>query len=636
MPEGQRPETNLKDYLKILIRRRWVLFTFFIVLVATVALVTYRQTPIYQASTTLLIEPEAPSIVPLQEAVALGESNQYAYRDYYETQYKVIKSRAVAGNILAEAAPEVKKYFQKYPDPKAALQNLITVKPVPNSRLVVISAEHPDPQVAADLANAAAAVYANGNLARRIEASDEAGRWLTKRLGELKDKLAAAEKALQSYREQHGLVNLPSISEESPIIGELQVKKADLETEYSQLVKRYKARHPRMVEIQSQISKLEEKIAAEGQKVLQVNKVAISYRSLESDVESSRRMYDILLKRFKETTLTGTLQENNILVVDAAETPLNPVRPQKALNIFLAVVFGLVMGCGLAFFLDYLDNTIKNEDDLKRYLNLPFLGYVLRIKSDPKGGFKPELLTHQSPKLPICESFRSVRTNIVFSSAGQMRVLMLTSSVPEEGKSLVTTNLAITMAQDGKRVLLIDADMRKSCLHSIFNLDNRIGLSNYLVGQARIEQIVCPTEIPSLFLLPAGPHPPNPSELIGSGKMQELLQNLKGSFDLIMIDSPPLISVTDAAIISRLVDGTVLVVESGRVGRDILRRGVQLLESVRAKIIGLILNKVDLRRDDYYYYQYYSYYYGYGDVGDAKGQRKIRTHHQRKSSQESS
>jgi capsular exopolysaccharide synthesis family protein len=264
-------------------------------------------------------------------------------------------------------------------------------------------------------------------------------------------------------------------------------------------------------------------------------------------------------------------------------------------------------GTGLAFFFEYLDVSIKDEDDVKNYTNLPLLGHVPNIKMKAEDEFSREILTYTSPKSWESEAYRNIRINVVFSfPRGQLaKTLLVTSSVPGEGKTSVLTNLGVVMAQAGKNVLLIDGDMRRSKLHKIFGLDNSVGLSNLLVGEADLDSAIQRTKVPNLSIIPSGYTPPNPADLLDSKKLVELIHDLKERFDVIFIDSTPVISPTDATILSIRVDGVILVIEAGKTTREIARRAARQLADVKAKTIGVVLNKVTTRPGDYYYYPYY-------------------------------
>ncbi|MBN2438781.1 MAG: polysaccharide biosynthesis tyrosine autokinase, partial [Deltaproteobacteria bacterium] len=343
-------------------------------------------------------------------------------------------------------------------------------------------------------------------------------------------------------------------------------------------------------------------------------------------------------KRFKETSMTENIRTGNIRVVDAAEIPKSPVSPKKTQNMLLGLIVGLALGIGLAFFLEYLDNTIKVPDDIKERLKIPYLGPVpvITMAADNPGGnpgksgtregsLEEDLVTIGSPKSTASESYRGLRTGILFSAADvPPRTILITSAAPTEGKTITSANLAVTMAQAGNKILLIDCDMRRPRMHRVFNVPRDRGLSNILAGTCGIDETLLHTAIPRVDIIPSGPVPPNPSEMLGSQSMFKIIETLRGRYDQIIIDSPPITAVTDSVIISRWVDGVLLVIRAGETHREIIKNGIGLLQAANARILGAILNGVNMGRDSYYYYQYYYYYYGEDGEKKKKAHRKKR------------
>lgn len=346
---------------------------------------------------------------------------------------------------------------------------------------------------------------------------------------------------------------------------------------------------------------------------LEMNKKAIQYGVLQRQAESSRNIYDLLVKRFKETSLTEEMKTGNIRIVDKAEVPKEPVKPKKGLSMLLAAIVGLMGGVGLAFFVEHLDNSIKLPDEVKDELGMAYLGPVPDFpKEAAVPGVEPELVLLHSPKSTASESFRGIRTAVLFSSADvPPQVLLITSAGPGEGKSLVASNLAVTLALAGAKVLLIDCDLRKPRIHKLFGIGREKGLMSVLVGSAEIsESIASLSAIPGLDILPCGPIPPNPAEIVGSKKLRNLIEGLKSQYQHILIDSPPVTAVTDALLLSQAVDSTILVIRYGITPKPIVINGLEQLRSVNAHILGAVLNGIRTGKDSYYYYQYYYYYYG--------------------------
>jgi capsular exopolysaccharide synthesis family protein len=278
-------------------------------------------------------------------------------------------------------------------------------------------------------------------------------------------------------------------------------------------------------------------------------------------------------------------------------------------NFLLSCILGVIMGFGVAFLLEYLDSTVKSAEDIELYVKLPFLGYVPSAKKEARSNKDMDLICHQNSGVRIAEAFRSIRTSVIFSSPEDkpLKTLLITSTIPQEGKSSIAVNLATVFAQKNEQTIIVEADMRKHRLAASFDLDNKEGLSSFLAGTADPEHIIKKTIVPNLFLIPAGPVPPNPAELLTSSKTNLLLEELKKRFDRVIIDSPPVLTVADTAILANITDGAIQVIRAGFVNLDAVLRTKQRLTEAKARIIGVILNNVEIKKEDSYYY--YHYYY---------------------------
>jgi capsular exopolysaccharide synthesis family protein len=299
--------------------------------------------------------------------------------------------------------------------------------------------------------------------------------------------------------------------------------------------------------------------------------------------------------------------------MDRAEVPGGPFTPNVPRNLLIALAVGLALGLGLAFGLDYLDDTIKTPEDITRKLRIPFLGLVPSVRGD-----KQPVLSGPVPH-DFGEAYRALRTSLVFTSGGEStRIITCTSAQPLEGKTTTACNLAMVLAFGGSRVLLIDADMRRPGVHKALKINNTVGLSHLLVGQARVREAIQRTSDPNFCVMTAGRTPPNPSELLSSERMKQLIANLKqGPFDWVVIDTPPVLAVTDAVILTPLVDGVTFVLGAEMTRRRLAERAVQMLMVSRPKVVGAVLNRVNFDRNKYYYSRYYGYQYKsyYGSSG---------------------
>ena len=409
---------------------------------------------------------------------------------------------------------------------------------------------------------------------------------------------------------------------------------ATLLSEQSSLAQTKKADHPKMIEVATKIENAKRRLVAERTKVLEnvrndynaklaeersfsgqlqeqkalandLDKKGGNYNILKRKADSERDVYNRLLMQQKELSVQANSRANNVQVMDRAEVPATPILPNPRKDWITALLAGITIAVGLAFGIEYLDDTVKTPEDITRRLKLPLLGLVPAVRGD-----RVPVLTEPVPH-DFGEAFRSLRTSLVFTSGSQAtRIIAVTSSQPLEGKTTTACNLAMALALGGSRVLLIDADMRRPGLHKTMGLHNGTGLSHILVGQARVRDAVQRTSEPNLVAITAGRTPPNPSELLSSERMNNLLTNLgSGPFDWVIIDTPPVLAVTDAVILAGRVSGVIFVVGSEMTRRAHAERALETLQSGHPKSVTVVLNRVDFNRNKYYYSRYYGYQY---------------------------
>lgn len=445
-----------------------------------------------------------------------------------------------------------------------------------------------------------------------------------------------------------------------PLIGSLRQRYVDARQERDSLLATGKGeRHPDVVKVTTKMNELREATVAEianvqeslltdldgsakqangimalvsdaKQRALDLNLLEIDYRKLDRSRKNTERLFNLVLERSKDIDLTSQMRFNNIRVVDPATTPRAPVRPNVPVNMAGGLLAGIVLGIAAAIGREQLDRTIKSPDDVAP-LGLTYLGLLPKIATDGRdreergpgrrnrhipaestaAGVAPELIVHYYPHSAMAEAARAIRTNILFMSPDvPYRCLLVTSAVPSEGKTTVACAIAVAMAQAGQRVALVDCDLRRPRLHRIFGVTNETGLTTALLDPVALEDAIRPSDVPGLHVLTSGPIPPNPAELLHSDAFGGVLEELKKRFDRVVFDSPPLIPVTDAAVLSTRVDATVLVVKPFMTRKEVARHATRSLRDVGGKILGTILNDLDLsRRDSSYYYQYYSKYY---------------------------
>ena len=398
-----------------------------------------------------------------------------------------------------------------------------------------------------------------------------------------------------------------------------------------------------------QSDELRRQLKEQEKRVLAFNEVASEFRPLKDSHETLRRTYNAIMKRIEEIdiALTAGSQDDAIFVIEAPTVPAVPARPRKKLVVAVAAALGLLLGIGLCFFVDYLDTTVKSKDDVESLLARPVVGYVPpllgeRALKGGKGAEEPiELFSASHPRSSVSEAFRSIRTALSFAGTnGNLRRFLVTSSSPREGKTLVSANISIALARAGRKVLLIDADMRKPRVHKLFGAPSMPGLSNMLVGEGDAEGAIREAPgIENLSYMPCGPIPPNPAELLGGSSLEGILDTLGQQFDTIVFDTPPLINVTDAAVLVSRLDGALLVVRCFSTDRELLRRSHDLISRANGRTLGVVLNNVDVPRVGYYsyyydkayYYQYSTYYYG-SEETEAEGGRRKRRRRKSKSS----
>ena len=446
----------------------------------------------------------------------------------------------------------------------------------------------------------------------------------------------------------------------NPVIQNLKTEYNQMLNSYQEKLKTFKPSYPEMISLSAKIDSMRNQLIDEIQKavkaaesdyraalkeenklqgllneqrkdVIQMNNNAILYNSLRIEIENKRNLLNSLLARQNETLVSARLKglkSSNIKIIDTALVPGAPYYPNKSRSLMLALLLGLFMGVGMAFLIDYVDSTIKEPEEAERLVDLPSLGVIPFVSKD---GMKRgnaytsytygteeqkeplkieyfEMINHIYPKLSVSENYRTLRTSILFSHAGSVpQVICYTSAFPQEGKTATLVNTAVSFAQLNKKVLMIDADMRKPRLHKVFDLSITNGLSSYLTGKIDLDQVVKETKLENMFVITSGPHPPNPVELIDTPKMKELLDAVRGRFDFIFIDTPPVLAVVDSAIVSSIADGTVFIVKIGKTTRKAYVNSIKALDKVKANIIGVVYNEMKVKGRGYYSAEQHGY-----------------------------
>ena len=719
--QGTVAKVHMLDNLRIVYRRRWLAAGVFNLTLAAVGLYTFAATPMYEAQSQVLIESNTPNIVEFAEVLDEGE----ARANYYQTQYELLRSRALARRTVSSLAPWAQAYFSKRrpggwsgnqsaavrPDAVAAggsqqeaagsltaegitgdseesqedsisLEAFfegIQISPVRASRLVNIRFRSPNPKLSAEVANAHARQYIEQNLQLRFVASQDATDWLGARIKEEQARVEGAEMKLQRYREEHDAVALgegqdivvQKLSDLNVAVTKAKTRRLEAETRYRQLgairndraaldaypailgnafiqqlkgevaqLQRESAqlaetlgeRHPRLIEKLSALSTSENRLSAEISRVvdsiqteyqsavaeevglvqaldaqkneaLALDRRGIEYGVLRREAESARHVYDALLIRAKETGVSRDLRASSIRIVDVAEAPGSPTTPRKVQNLLMGIFGGSILAIGLAFLFEYLDQRVKTPDDL-RDIGVPFIGLLPRI---PRAKRRGAVLITRTVTPTFLEALRGVRTTLIHYAVQTKGThsIVVASTSRGDGKSVVASNLAVALAQAQKRVLLVDADMRDPSCHALFKTPRAPGLSNLLSGELPLESVIRQTSISGLELIAAGPVPDDPPQLLGSAFFKGLLEHAEGRFDWVIIDTPPVMAVADAAVLADKVIGVLFVVGADMTSRRGARLAIEQLVAGGAQVIGAVLNGVNLSRHPRYYSPYY-------------------------------
>ncbi|TFG57457.1 MAG: polysaccharide biosynthesis tyrosine autokinase [Candidatus Aminicenantes bacterium] len=714
-----KKEIDVLEYVRIVLKRKWVLATFAAVLVALAAVLSFTTTPLYRATATLLIDEPGASLLNIQDVLNAGAFYRSDYMGtYFNTQLRLLASRSLAERVAKKinlgARPEFRGARAEEPTPASSsyafsILGGLSIAPIEETRLVYVSYVSPHAALAADVVNALVEEFVSFSVETRYEATKQTSEFLSEQVALLREDLKRKEEDLQKYGQEKNLLylsgdessivnkfsevntalttaqieryakesvyrELKNISVDAlpesvsnPTIQALKTTYSQVKSDYEEKGQIYRPDYPEMVQLKARLDATKNTLQGEIRKavdsaeaeyraalkketslqglldeqrgdVTRMNKNAIFYHTLRTEVENMRTLLSTLVAKQNEIQVSsqlGGLRTSNIKVVDRALVPGGPFSPNVRRNLLTALLLGLFGGLGLIFVVEYLDNTVKGPEDVEKLVGLPSLGIIpfltadgQKKRSDPYGSYrsygaesdKPgekipevreiELINHLYPKFSISEDYRTVRTSILFSHADSApKTISFTSTLPQEGKTATISNLAVSFAQLEGKVLLIDADLRKPRLHKVFNLRNINGLSSYLAGKNSFEEVVQMTSIDNVWTIPSGPHPPNPAELLNSKRMKELLAMAKDRFNIVLLDTPPVLAVIDPVIISSLVDSTVFVVRAGKTTRRPLVRAIEEIRKSKADIIGVVFNEVKIGHQGigtpfYHYYQY--------------------------------
>ncbi len=744
---AQEP-AHLREYLAVVLKRKWLILSLMIVVTSLVAIQMYRLPSQYESQTTVQIEQKTKSVL----STGRGGGIEIRSNDptYWNTQLQKLRTQKLARQVILrldlqdnpnflnpayhglglisglrrivtrekqaqpsqadsgsvpvvsdselsadQISPELALKLEPYED---ALRDGLTITPVERTSLVEIHFVHTDPQVAANVVNTLAAVFRENDILSETAGSDRAADVLAKSIIELQARIQANEQKRLNYKQERNLplgekqgqdfvaLRLSNYSTQlqaaeaerkdaeaaynsaletsrtagkwaipevlkNDNIQKLRARISTLEEQEAALLVTYTKEWPEVKKVDEQIAQLKVQLDRGPEEVIsgmknrfesakkkeaglradynreyaQANQQSIAATGLtdiDQAIENDRQNLNLYMQRANELKATNyDAVAGNVSVVEEARVPRVPIGPARARNIIIALMLSLGVGIGLAFLLDYLDDTLKSVEDVDRHLHLPTLALIPAPREQrrllargpvaPEPGAATALALIDDVRSPVAEAYRHLRTSLLLSSAGQPpRTVLVTSSQPSEGKTTTAVNIATMLAQTGAEVLVLDCDLRRPRVHAHFGMANSRGVTNYLSGDSNLSDLVQSSDrLPNLKVITSGPVPPNAAELLGSDEMRKLLYVLSEKFTHIVIDSPPAISFTDASILSTMVDGVMLVVHGGRSSRAVVRRAKQQLQDVGAHIFGIVLNNVKLEGMDYYYSGYYSGYY---------------------------
>lgn len=747
---------QLREFWRRIQKHLLLIAAIVVIVTSIVAIEAFRNKSIYRASATLQLNLGNRTLFRSGDvSIESNESeDMYQATAAMKTHIKMLHNRPMLEDVVASLRLDQNPRFLEVNQRKSVLESLQTIssrlKPAPTStpslyveqpplvdldrlpvrtdqeaarlspfvstlygglsasqieetRLMVISYEHTDPKLAAQIVNATADFFVEHNHRNKTERYTNTSGWLNAQTRDLKNKLEEAERKLAEFSGSHGLFSTGGTGTENPIIEKLgkmhaqvtqaeterilkqslyqevqqgrltqlpdafadsrltaiQTKLNELSTTASQYAGRYGPDNPRTQDVQKQIASLQKQLeegratlaaklkadyerAARDEQSLrealqkanaeavQQNQSSVQFGLLKQEVETAKNLYTEFLQKTNQANIQKNAQQNDLKVVETATLPVTPIGPNRLRIILIGLMLSLVCGIGLALAIEYFDDTIKSTEDITRYIGVPTLAVVpsamsrrARLRATTRAAVtagnnelslqrpmisQTELLGDKNASM-LTEAYRGLRTSLLLSAAGTPpKTILFTSSQPGEGKTTTTINTAISLAQMGLSVVIVDADLRRPAIHKAFGMNPTMGISNYLSHNMRLAPLLQPCDVPYVSILPCGVIPPNPTELLSSEKMRTMVQLLKEHFDHVLIDSPPLTNVADSLVLSTMVDGVIMVVQSGQSRRWAVQRIRRELLQVGAKIFGVVLNKVESRHNGYYGYHYYTDY----------------------------
>ena len=654
----------------LLFGRSWILLTVAGLLGLGLAMLYgLLQTPVYRATVILQMEPPTPLFMNVTDAL-MGAGSYWENEEFYNTQFKILKSNDLGDKVVAGLKLKDKAEFKNSDDPGAAFMGHVEVYPVPKSRLVNVSIFHTDPREAAEWANALADIFIKVSVSNRMEQAAHAMEWLAQQVKTTQVSMQSAQTELLQGMQQQDLVvsegsqsvgsasleklnteylqaktrrieieaalkqvrdfrardqsleSVPQVATDAQIVG-LNNLVSSLESQLSTLRGRYREGHPEVRKLQAQTDQArkarterasavasgletecaqlqkreaELQVAIVGQRaqaVDQSRKVA-EIETLRKRTDSSKNLYDVLLQKLNETNIAASMRNNGASVVERARPPRAPVRPDKRRLAAIGLLLGLAAAGGLVLVRDtYFDDAFRDPEDVERFLDTDLLAAI------PKGG----------DARVVMEAYQNLRTALLFARKGEEgQVVLITSTAPEEGKTTTVVNLGELLAASGDKTVLVDCDLRRAQVDKRLGLPREPGFTSYFTHQLDAESLVQPCGTGLLFAMTAGPMPENPPSILARAQLQALFAELRQHYRWILIDSPPLASVTDALLLARHADMVVAVVRYNGVDKRLVKRAVAALRRTNPTFLGVVLNLVEMKAGSYYNYYYQHYY----------------------------
>lgn len=681
---SHKDQLNLSRLLNIVIEKAWLIFLCLAVSLLVGQLYLANSIPIYQAEVVLEVESKEQKIINIQNSIPEELKNETL-----RTIEQNLKNRTLFLNVLKEN--KLLQDPQFLPDLKNslslnqavdALSNMVTIHLRRGTRLINLSIEHSNPEMAEKLANLLVNEFIEQNANQRADSTEKAVHFLHKEVQKQREKLEQSDQVLQKYREathtvslqEHqnivieklkdlnskwtetkseslklytdhlqaqkagldleNLLSIPSIANDQAII-DIRKQIAQQQTEIIHLTQRYKPKYPKMIQAQNHLlgtQKLLQEAAFKALEVVEINyqkaveteksfqealaeqeklsfeldQKAIRYHALKEEFEVNRVLYETVLKQLKETEISRGIEPSIVRVIQVAMKPENPIKPKRISIFILSMVGGIILGLSLAFSSHALNTAVKTVDQAEEILKLPVLG---AIPVDEKGFLcwrRRSLPMFERPASEVSEAFRSMRTALsLVDSHSQNKTILFTSAIPSEGKSFCCANYAIALAQQGKKTLLIDADLRRPSLAKMFGMKHsQKGTIDYLCEKSVLQDLIIPLHHDQLWLITTGSQLSFPSESLSRGRFEQLLQDALNEFECVIIDSAPILSVSDTLLMVPHVHFTYLVVEAGKTASKAILRSIELLKRAHAPLVGIILNRLPKRCGLSYYYHY--------------------------------